>query len=162
MEKANLQRDITFKSTSQVNGSHGEIKQVDANGEISNTNPTMSHKLPTQFYTTINEFTVESGEMLTNVTIAFTVNGLLNSTRINAIVVCHALSGSAAVEDWWPSLATHANPALDPNNFCIICCNSLGSPYGSASPLSTQFRDGQAKGHYGPAFPKTTIRDDVR
>ncbi|KAF4628900.1 hypothetical protein G7Y89_g9248 [Cudoniella acicularis] len=111
MEKATLRGDITFKSTSQANDIHGEIKPIDADGKILDTNHAMPHKLPTQLYTTINEFTVESGEKLINATIAFTVNG---------------------------------------------------SPYGSASPLSSQFRDGQAKGHYGPAFPKTTIRDDVR
>ncbi|KAH8797966.1 putative homoserine O-acetyltransferase [Xylogone sp. PMI_703] len=121
----------------------------------------MSHKLPAQLYTTIDEFTTESGEKLVNATIAFTVKGKLNSIRTNAIVICHTLSRSAAVEDWWSPLLMRINPALDVNRFCIICCNSLGSPYGSESPLSYQFCNGQATGNYGLAFPKTTIRDDV-
>jgi homoserine O-acetyltransferase len=49
--------------------------------------------------------------------------------------------------------------AFDPNRFFIICCNALGSPYGSASPLSVNPDTERA---YGPEFPPTTIRDDVR
>ncbi|KAH8667374.1 Alpha/Beta hydrolase protein [Tricladium varicosporioides] len=38
--------------------------------------------------------------------------------------------------------------------------NSLGSPYGSASPVT--YKDGNpANERYGPEFPLTTIRDDV-
>jgi len=40
------------------------------------------------------------------VTIQYAVYGELNSARDNAILVCHALSGSAEVADWWPELLT--------------------------------------------------------
>lgn len=120
----------------------------------------MQDQLPTQLYTTIDRFTLESGEVLANVTVAFTVKGRLNSQKTNAIVICHALSGSADVAEWWsPLLSCPESPVLDPNRFCLICCNSLGSPYGSSSPLSV--RPGSAS-YYGHSFPKTTIRDDVR
>ncbi|CCT68259.1 probable homoserine O-acetyltransferase [Fusarium fujikuroi] len=120
----------------------------------------MQDQLPTQLYTTIDRFTLESGEVLANVTVAFTVKGRLNAQKANAIVICHALSGSADVADWWsPLLSCPESPVLDPNRFCLICCNSLGSPYGSSSPLSV--RPGSAS-YYGHSFPKTTIRDDVR
>jgi homoserine O-acetyltransferase len=49
--------------------------------------------------------------------------------------------------------------AFDPNNFFIVCCNVLGSPYGSASPITINPDTGK---FYGPEFPPTTIRDDVR
>ena len=49
--------------------------------------------------------------------------------------------------------------AFDPNRFFIICLNSLGSPYGSASPVTINTDTGKP---YGPEFPQTTIRDDVR
>jgi homoserine O-acetyltransferase/O-succinyltransferase len=42
-----------------------------------------------------------------------------------------------------------------------VCLNSLGSPYGSASPVTSKDGD-PALGHYGPEFPLTTIRDDVK
>lgn len=120
----------------------------------------MPNRLPAQLYTTIDKFTLESGEVLTNATVAFTVKGRLNVLRTNAIVICHALSGSADVEDWWPSLLSRPqNPVFDHSKFYIICCNVLGSPYGSSSPLSIK-PDGAS--YYGHDFPKTTIRDDVR
>lgn len=50
--------------------------------------------------------------------------------------------------------------AFDMTRFFIVCLNSLGSPYGSASPVTSV--DGDAnRERYGPEFPLTTIRDDV-
>ena len=49
--------------------------------------------------------------------------------------------------------------AFDSNRFFIICANTLGSPYGSASPVTVNPDTGRL---YGPEFPPTTIRDDVR
>jgi homoserine O-acetyltransferase len=123
----------------------------------------MPHTLPPeQRYVTIDEFTLESGETLVNATVAFTFMGLLNTACNNAVLICHALSGSADVAEWWASLLTQASPALDPAKWCIICCNSLGSPYGSASSLTYHKGTSEGKRIYGPDFPKTTIRDDVR
>ena len=51
------------------------------------------------------------------------------------------------------------NKAFDTNRFFIFCANALGSPYGSASPVTTNPETGKP---YGPSFPQTTIRDDVR
>lgn len=48
--------------------------------------------------------------------------------------------------------------AFDPTKFFIICCNVLGSPYGSASPLTINPETGNT---YGPEFPLVSIRDDV-
>jgi homoserine O-acetyltransferase/O-succinyltransferase len=82
------------------------------------------------------------------------------------MVICHALTGSADVGDWWgPLLGGPEEPgkearAFDMSRFYVVCMNSLGSPYGSASPMTT--RDGKAGNeNYGPEFPLTTIRDDV-
>jgi homoserine O-acetyltransferase/O-succinyltransferase len=49
--------------------------------------------------------------------------------------------------------------AFDFNRFFIFCANVMGSPYGSASPLTL---DSDMARPYGPEFPSTTIRDDVR
>jgi homoserine O-acetyltransferase/O-succinyltransferase len=49
--------------------------------------------------------------------------------------------------------------AFDPSRFFIFCANALGSPYGSASPITTNPLTNKP---YGPEFPPTTIRDDVR
>lgn len=51
--------------------------------------------------------------------------------------------------------------AFDYTRFFVVCLNSLGSPYGSASPVTC--KDGDAtQERYGPEFPLTTIRDDVK
>lgn len=50
--------------------------------------------------------------------------------------------------------------AFDVTRFFVVCLNSLGSPYGSASPVTNKDGD-PSKGRYGPEFPLTSIRDDV-
>lgn len=49
--------------------------------------------------------------------------------------------------------------AFDASRYFIFCGNVMGSPYGSVSPLSI---NPETKKPYGPEFPLTTIRDDVR
>lgn len=77
------------------------------------------------------------------------------------MLISHALSGSADVSDWWGPLLGGPGKAFDVSRFFVVCINALGSPYGSASPVTNQHGD-PALGRYGPEFPLTTIRDDVR
>ncbi|KAI0235948.1 homoserine O- acetyltransferase [Massospora cicadina] len=74
------------------------------------------------------------------------------------MVICHALTGSSDVSDWWGALLGPGK-AFDPTRFFIFCGNVLGSPYGTASPCTRNPSTGK---RYGPDFPATTIRDDVR
>ncbi len=113
-----------------------------------------------QEFAIIPSFTLESGVTLKNVPIAYTTRGKLSEKQDNALVICHALSGSADVADWWGPLMGGPGQAFDMTRFFIVCLNSLGSPYGSASPMTNKDGD-PAQGRYGPEFPLTTIRDDV-
>lgn len=114
-----------------------------------------------QTFVVVPSFTLESGETLRNVPVAYTSRGQLSPSGDNVLVICHALSGSADVSDWWGPLLGGPGQALDISKFFVICLNSLGSPYGSASAVT--YKDGDPdKGVYGPEFPLTTIRDDVR
>ncbi|KAI8993652.1 homoserine O-acetyltransferase [Pilobolus umbonatus] len=106
----------------------------------------------------IPEFTLESGIRLEKIPIAWKSWGKLNKEANNCMVICHALTGSADVEDWWGPLMGHRR-AFDPTKFFIVCCNVLGSPYGSCSPLTINPETGE---RYGPEFPLVTVRDDVR
>ncbi|KAF8218199.1 homoserine O-acetyltransferase [Mycena galopus ATCC 62051] len=106
----------------------------------------------------VPSFTLECGTELKDAPVAYKTWGRLNDARDNVMVICHALTGSADVEDWWGPLMGR-NKAFDPSRFFIICFNTLGSPYGSASPVT---RDPRTGAPYGPAFPPTSIRDDVR
>lgn len=107
---------------------------------------------------TVPDFTLDSGATLEQAPVAYSTWGALNKTRDNVLVVCHALTGSSDASDWWQPLMGPGK-ALDYTRYFIFCANVLGSPYGSASPLSVN--PGTEK-HYGPLFPETSIRDDVR
>ncbi|RDA90857.1 hypothetical protein CP533_3218 [Ophiocordyceps camponoti-saundersi (nom. inval.)] len=117
--------------------------------------------VPDQQIAIVPEFTLESGVTLYNVPVAYTVRGELSPEADNAMVICHALTGSADVSDWWGPLLGGPGRAFDTSRFYVVCINSLGSPYGTASPVTAKDGD-PSKGRYGPEFPLTTIRDDVR
>ncbi|GLB36819.1 putative alpha/beta hydrolase fold [Lyophyllum shimeji] len=106
----------------------------------------------------VPSFTLECGTELINAPVAYKTWGKLNAERNNVMVICHALTGSADVQDWWGPMMGRGK-AFDPSRYFIFCANVLGSPYGSASPLTVNPLTGKP---YGPAFPPTTIRDDVR
>ena len=117
--------------------------------------------IPGQHIAIIPSFTLGSGATLRNVPVAYSLRGKLSPNGDNAMVICHAFSGSADVADWWGPLIGGPGRAFDATRYFIICLNSLGSPYGSASPV-TNIDGDPAKGRYGPEFPLTTIRDDVK
>ena len=114
--------------------------------------------LISQQYTTLPSFTLDCGITLYDVPVAYKTWGALNATRDNVMVICHAFTGSADVEDWWGPLMGRGK-AFDAARFFIFCGNVLGSPYGSASPVTANPATGRK---YGPEFPPTTVRDDVR
>lgn len=117
--------------------------------------------IPDQQIAVIPEFTLESGITLHNVPLAYTTRGKLNSNGDNAMVICHALTGSADVSDWWGPLLGGPGRVFDTSRFFIVCMNCLGSPYGTASPVTAKDGD-PSKSRYGPEFPLATIRDDVK
>ncbi|KAJ3540946.1 hypothetical protein NMY22_g4096 [Coprinellus aureogranulatus] len=107
---------------------------------------------------TVPSFELECGTVLKQAPVAYKTWGKLNEEKDNVMIICHAFTGSADVEDWWGPLMGR-NKAFDPNRWFIFCANVLGSPYGSASPVTINPDTGKP---YGPEFPPTSIRDDVR
>ncbi|KAJ9634137.1 hypothetical protein H2204_006468 [Knufia peltigerae] len=143
----------------EVNGNESRASLKHQSAKSQPENPFAS-LVPDQNYAIVPSFTLESGVVLKNVPVAYTTRGQLSENKDNALVICHALSGSADVADWWGPLLGGTGQAFDMTRFFIVCLNSLGSPYGSASPVTS--RDGDPElGNYGPEFPLTTIRDDV-
>lgn len=104
-------------------------------------------------------FRLSGGGTLQLVTQHYALYGELNEARDNALLVCHALSGSARVADWWPELV---GPGLlfDTTRYCVIGVNVIGSCYGSTGPL-TERHLGENES-YGAAFPLVTISDMVQ
>jgi len=104
----------------------------------------------------IGDLTLESGEVLPDITIAYQTWGTLNTERDNAILVNHALTGWSDVPGWWPSMVGPGKP-LDSDKYFIICPNVIGGCQGSTGPSSLA-ADGK---RWGSRFPVLTIRDMV-
>ncbi len=101
---------------------------------------------------------LDSGATLSQVQVAFRTWGRLDPDGANGVLVCHALTGSADVDRWWPGLLGPSR-ALDPNRDFIVCSNNLGSCYGTTGPASIPDGGGRP---YGPRFPAISVRDMVR
>jgi homoserine O-acetyltransferase/O-succinyltransferase len=102
--------------------------------------------------------TLDCGRTLASPTLHYAVYGRLNAARDNAVLVCHALSGSALVGSWWPEIFA-PGAVLSLEHDFVICINLIGSCYGSTGPASADPETGEI---YGPDFPLVSIRDNVR
>ncbi|MDR2105123.1 MAG: alpha/beta fold hydrolase, partial [Deferribacteraceae bacterium] len=84
---------------------------------------------------------LESGRMLSPVGVAYETYGKLSDKRDNAVLICHALTGSARAAGtkdepgWWDNMVGSAK-AFDTDRFFVICSNILGSCYGTTGPSS--------------------------
>lgn len=100
--------------------------------------------------------------------------GTLNSDKSNAILICHALSGSHHAAGfhsdddkkagWWDNMIG-PNKAIDTNQFYVVCLNNIGSCFGSTGPTTINpdsISDGGEPRVYGPDFPLVTIKDWVK
>ena len=101
---------------------------------------------------------LDCGRTLACPTLHYAVYGRLNAARDNAVLVCHALSGSALVGSWWPEIFA-PGAVLSLEHDFVICINLLGSCYGSTGPGAVNPETGSI---YGPDFPLVSIRDNVR
>ncbi len=111
----------------------------------------------TQWLALDQPLVLESGAELPGVEIAYRSWGQMNAAGDNAVIVCHALTGSADADAWWGALFGPGR-ALDPEKYFIVCSNVLGGCYGSTGPASIA-----PDGHlWGARFPRITVRDQVR
>lgn len=108
-------------------------------------------------YKNFKNFRLESGVVLPELRMAYHAYGTLDATGSNVVWVCHALTASSDVADWWPH-TVEKDCFLDPGRWYVVCANMLGSHYGSTGPLSENPASGQP---YYEDFPKLTIRDQV-
>lgn len=111
----------------------------------------------TRFLTIPGAFVLENGERLNDVEIAYRTWGDPANGADRAVLICHALTGSADVEAWWPNIIG-TGKAFDPAYDYIICANILGSCYGTTGPAS--IRPG-SEHRYRADFPRISVRDMV-
>jgi homoserine O-acetyltransferase len=110
---------------------------------------------------------LKGGEQLPSYELVYETYGELNADRSNAVLVCHALSGSHHVAGyyadrpqqvgWWDNLIGPGKP-LDTNKFFVIGVNNLGGCYGSSGPNTINPTTGQL---WGADFPFVTVEDWV-
>jgi homoserine O-acetyltransferase/O-succinyltransferase len=111
--------------------------------------------------------TLKSGEILPAFDLVYETYGTLNAAKTNAVLVCHALSGTHHVAGkyaeadknagWWDNLIGPNKP-LDTNKFFVIGVNNLGGCHGSSGPNSI---DAKTKKPFGASFPIVTVEDWV-
>ncbi len=111
----------------------------------------------TQFLRVPGEFALESGEVLQDVEIAYRTWGDPANADDHAILICHALTGSADVESWWPNIIGDGK-TFDPARDFVVCANILGSCYGTTGPANC--RPGTTE-RYRAGFPRVSVRDMV-
>lgn len=111
----------------------------------------------TAWYRHSGPLALEHGQTLSEVTVAYRTWGRLNVAGDNAVLVCHALTGSSDVDRWWPGLLGPGR-CLDPSSDFILCANVLGSCYGTTGPRSEAPGTGK---RWGAAFPSITVGDMV-
>ena len=109
-------------------------------------------------FTITGPFPLERGGALPSVTLRYAIYGDLKRNADRVVLVCHALSGSARVADWWGEMFGHGLP-FDSERCCIVGVNIIGSCYGSTGPTSVNPATGK---NYGPDFPVVTVGDTVR
>lgn len=137
-----------------TNSSNPKYKDITAEQKATNSFAAM---VSGQTIVEIPEYELECKEVLREFPVAYKTWGRLNKTRDNVLLICHALTGSSDVKDWWgPLLGTGLT--FDPSRFFIVCINFLGSPYGSCSPATIDKATGKP---YGPQFPLVTVKDDI-
>ncbi|MFM8502475.1 MAG: homoserine O-acetyltransferase [Actinomycetota bacterium] len=116
-----------------------------------------SHDPGARVFHKLGDLTLESGETLPDVTIAYQSWGTLNEDGTNAILINHALTGWSDVPAWWPEMVGPGLP-FDTDKFLVICPNVIGGCQGSTGPSSIA-PDGK---RWGSRFPYLTVRDLVR
>ena len=112
--------------------------------------------------------TLKSGGVLPAFDLTYETYGELNTEKSNAVLICHALSGTHHAagrytpEDkhagWWDNLIGPNKP-LDTNKFFVIGVNNLGGCHGSTGPASI---DPVTSKPFGASFPIVTVEDWVQ
>jgi len=116
----------------------------------------------------LGAFEFQCGDEIDRLEVAYETYG--EFTGDNAVLVCHALTGSQHVsgrrraEDtagqaraWWDDIVGPGK-AVDTKEYYVVCANVPGSCYGTTGPVSPG-PDGEP---WGTRFPPVTVRDWTR
>ena len=118
----------------------------------------------------LGSFTFGCGESIPTLEVAYETYGEFDGS--NAVLVCHALTGSAHVarrpdagdgtagqaRAWWGDVVGPGK-AIDTTTYYVVCANVPGSCYGTTGPSSLNPETGKP---YGTDFPPVTVGDWTR
>ncbi|USZ70814.1 homoserine O-acetyltransferase MetX [Natronosalvus halobius] len=118
----------------------------------------------------LGSFTFECGESIPSLEVAYETYGEFDGS--NAVLVCHALTGSAHVarrpdagdetagqaRAWWGDVVGPGK-AIDTTEYYVVCANVPGSCYGTTGPASENPDTGRP---YGTDYPPVTVGDWTR
>ena len=113
-----------------------------------------------------DSFEFKRGGKLPNITMAYETWGKLNSAKSNVVVVLTGLSASSHIASsssdksagWWESMVGK-NKSINTEEFHVICINTLGSCFGSTSPVTINEK---TKKPYRLTFPELSVEDMAR
>ncbi|MEO5370624.1 MAG: homoserine O-acetyltransferase [Magnetococcus sp. DMHC-1] len=121
-----------------------------------------------ELFTRDKPLPLDCGATLGPVGVAYETYGELNADASNAVLVCHALSGTAHAAGrhhpddrrygWWDDYIGPGKP-FDTRKFFIISTNNLGGCNGTTGPSSVNPATGKP---YGLRFPMITLGDMAR
>jgi homoserine O-acetyltransferase len=115
----------------------------------------------------VGEFEFQCGESVPDLRLAYETYG--EFTGDDAVLVCHALTGSAHVAGrrrrgeetqgqaraWWDDIVGPGK-AIDTTEYYVVCVNVPGSCYGSSGPPAENPETGEP---WGVEFPAVTVGD---
>jgi homoserine O-acetyltransferase len=110
-----------------------------------------------------DSFNLVRGGNLSELNIAYETWGTLNKDKSNVIVIFTGLSASSHIASssidqtpgWWESVVGKGK-AIDTDTHYIICINTLGSCFGSTSPVSINKKTDEP---YRLTFPELAVED---
>jgi homoserine O-acetyltransferase len=117
----------------------------------------------------LGSFTFECGESIDDLRVAYEAYGDFEATEegSNAVLICHALTGSQNVASagvaetagqaraWWNDIVGPGK-AIDTTEYYVVCANVPGSCYGSSGPPAENPETGEPR---GTDFPPVTVGD---
>ena len=188
----NARPDITSDhSTSGYPTSDQPARPSNLNDTVDSINSVGSVGIVTpQNFHFAEPLTLECNRTLPSFDLVIETYGILNNDHSNAVLICHALSGSHHAAGfhsdddkkagWWDNMIG-PNKAIDTNRFFVVCVNNIGSCFGSTGPTTfnpesvhSDSIEGNVKKDdikkdsdeharvYGPDFPLITIKDWVK
>ena len=135
---------------------------------MSSVFPTDSVGLVTPQVAYFNEpLQLACGRTLDEYSLTYETYGQLNASASNAVLICHALSGTHHAAGyhhpddrkpgWWDTCIGPGKP-IDTNKFFVVSPNNLGGCHGSTGPNTLNPKTGRI---YGADFPVVTVEDWV-